>query len=325
MANSIGSTSIYQIAQRAGVSPATVSRVLNGRDGIGDETRQRVMDAARAAKYRPKQSARQVTVGLIVDQPPRQAVGSLVQRLNMDVAMHLARLNLAVHTYGSGNLESLGDRYIDAALAIAWKPETLEALQELSSVPTVVFNRPELEQHSGVIMDPVQGGRLAAEHLWARGHRKLGFLSDQTISVHMDYLTGFRQVIKDNGGEFDDRYTARTQMHSPLGPLKRLIDSGVTAIFMPSEELTHEVPYLCREGLGISLPDDLSLIGMSNDLGLQFFCPAMSVLHRPTEKMAEQAGKLLLRVIEQHDTTPHRIMLDHELVPRESVAFRNAS
>ncbi|MFG0248425.1 MAG: LacI family DNA-binding transcriptional regulator [Phycisphaeraceae bacterium JB051] len=313
--------SIYQLAQQLGVSTTTISRVLNGREGIGKATRQRVWDAARASGFRPRLAVRQRTVGVVQDFVPEHFMGLQVTNLNVGVDRALTEKSFSIETFGTHNIGSITDRYLDAVLAIAWENKTLEILKEISqTIPVVIFNRPEITAFSSVNMNCKQGGHLAAQHFWSKGHRRIGMLATKPSNEALDFSAGMKQYIESQGGSFHEDHVAYNFFRSSLAPLKRLLAQDITAIFLPNSELTYEVPYLSMEGLNLSIPGDLSLIGMDANPALQFYRPPMTVLCEPLNDMAMKGINLLQQSIDQPDRQPTQTMLDYQLIIRESVA-----
>lgn len=312
--------SIYQLAQQLGVSTTTISRVLNGREGIGSETRQRVWDAARASGFRPRLAIRRRTVGVVQDFIEDHFMGTMLSSLKTNVDKALTDKSFSMETFGTRNIETITDRYLDAVLAIAWETKTLDVLRELSkTIPVVIFNRPEVQELSSVSSDLVQGGKMVAEHLWSMGHRRIGILCAKPYEESDEYREGMRQYIEAQGGTFNENNTAYNHYRSSLGPLKQLLAANVTAIFLSNSELTYEVPYLCMEGLNLHIPRDLSLVGLDVNPALQFYRPPMTVLKENVSKMAIMGVQLLEQHIEQHELSVQKLTLDHDLVIRESV------
>lgn len=312
--------SIYQLAQKLGVSTTTISRVLNGREGIGQATRQRVWEAARASGFRPRMAVRQRTVGVVQDYAPEHFMGTQVSMLNISVDKALTEKRFSIETFGTHNIDTITERYLDAVLAIAWEPKTLDVLRVLSqTIPVVIFNRQEIQEFSSVSSNNKQGGRIVAQHLWDQGHRRIGMLTTKPAVEQQAYQTGMRQYIESQGGTFNEDNVAYNFYRSSLAPLKRLLAQKVTAIFLPNSELTYEVPYLCMEGMNLSIPDDLSLVGMDANPALQFYRPPMTVLSESLNSMAIAGIKLLQQYIDEPGIKPKKITLDHQLVIRESV------
>ncbi len=313
--------SIYQLAQQLGVSTTTISRVLNGREGIGQATRQRVWEAARASGFRPRMAVRQRTVGVVQDFVPEHFMGMQLSSLNIGVDRALTEKNFSIETFGTHNIDSITDRYLDAVLAIAWEPKTIQTLKQLSqTIPVVIFNRPEIIEFSSVNMDCKQGGKLAAQHFWSKGHRRIGMMATKPTDETLAYAAGMKQYIESQGGSFHEDHVAYNFFRSSLAPLKRLLAQDITGIFLPNSELTYEVPYLSMEGLNLSIPEDLSLIGMDANPALQFYRPPMTVLSEPLNDMAMKGIDLLQESIDQPDRRPTHTTLDYQLIVRESVA-----
>ena len=133
------------------------------------------------------------------------------------------------------------------------------------------------------------------------------------------YQTGMRQYIESQGGTFNEDHVAYNFFRSSLAPLKRLLSHKITAIFMPNSELTYEVPYLCMEGMNMAIPEDLSLVGMDANPALQFYRPPMTVLTEPLNDMAIAGIDILQQHIDNPNLKPQKMVLDHQLVIRESV------
>tara|TARA_Y100000589_G_scaffold326987_2_gene367913 strand:+ start:407 stop:1381 length:975 start_codon:yes stop_codon:yes gene_type:complete len=312
--------SIYQLAQKLGVSTTTISRVLNGREGIGQATRQRVWEAARASGFRPRMAVRQRTVGVVQDYVPEHFMGTQVSTLNISVDKALTEKKFSIETFGTHNIESITERYLDAVLAIAWEPKTLDVLRALSqTIPVVIFNRPEIQEFSTVCTNHKQGGQIVAQHLWEQGHRHIGMMATKPSMEQQAYQTGMRQYIESQGGTFNEDHVAYNFFRSSLAPLKRLLSHKITAIFMPNSELTYEVPYLCMEGMNMAIPEDLSLVGMDANPALQFYRPPMTVLTEPLNDMAIAGIDILQQHIDNPNLKPQKMVLDHQLVIRESV------
>lgn len=316
----IETPTIYELAKQVGVSTATVSRVLNGRKGIGEATRRRVLEAARVARYRPQVAPRVITVGLVIDTVQEDMFGTFVPALAMHVSKSLANHHVSIQTFSSGNFEVMTDRYLDAALAIAWEPSTIASLRKLSRVPVVIFNQPRYEEFSSVNMDLVQAGQLAGEHFWQKGHRRFGVLANKPDLQTLRYLSGISAAYRAHGMEMDEEIVGYTNFKSPLTAVKRLLSAGATGILLLTSEMTHEIPYLCTEGLGIRVPEELSFIGLDDGMALQFARPPMTVIGQQPERMADLGVELLLKQIESPKRPPQKITLNPQLIIRESVA-----
>lgn len=319
--------SISALATRVGLSAATVSRVLNHRRGIGADTRRRVLEAAREAGFRPRVSVRPTTVAVVMDHVPEtiSSGSGFVEALVLRVAHALARHQLAVEVFTGGNLDVLPRRFADGVLAIAWEPATLAALKRLDNTPVVIFNRPEVGEFSNVIMDDAEAGRMAARHLIEHGHTRLGFLASKEDRETVERLEGFRAAVLAAGLELPPDRIGITRFLAPYSTVQRLVRSGATGMFIATETLSMEVPYLCAEAMRLSVPEELSLIGFSTASAMKFYRPPMTLIAAPVSAMADAAVKMLDELIRGPRDAPRLERLAPELVIRDSVMRLNAN
>ena len=313
--------SIYDIAEGLGVSASTVSRVLNNREGVGPTTRQRVLDVARQAGFRPRMTARQVTVAVVVDRLQYGAFGGFVPRLLSELVQVLSRRDVAVELCTEQSLERLQERLIDGVLAMAWDDTTINRLKRLNDVPTVTINRMDVPAFSAVATDHYQDGATAVRYFAGRGHTRLAMICEERHNWgSVQRVNGFRQQAADLGIEIDERLIVYTE-HQPLyGLLPRLLAEGPTAIFVANESLGLEVAYILRDVLRVRVPDDVSLMGMESPLVSQFLSPPLTAIAQPLDELADTALEILMNQITTGTTQPIHTTLRNKLIERESVA-----
>ncbi len=312
--------SIYDLAKKTGVSVSTVSRVMNQRGRISLETRQRVLAAARAAGFRPRMSARQITVAVVLDRMRYVTFGGFVSSLLTHVVDCLSKQDVAVEIYTENSVERLGSRFIDGVLAMSWDDPTIDKLRKLRGVPVVLINRLDIPTLSAVATDHAQGGRLVADYLLQRGHRRIAFLTEESDWGARERMVGLTASLQAAGLNLDSELVGFTQ-HQPLyGVLRRIIAHKPTAIFLAGEDLALEASFILTEVLGVAVPRDLSVVGIENAKVSQFVRPPHTALCQPLDRLAEAGIHLLMEHIASHDPSPRRTLLDNTLLERESVA-----
>ena len=314
--------SIYELADQLGVSTTTVSRVLNGRPGIGDATRQRVLSVARRAGFRPRMTARQVTVAVVIDRHQFASFGGFVSSLLSHLVQMLARQNVAVELVTQHNLDRLHERLIDGVLAMAWDDSTIEAMRKLPEIPVVTLNRMDVEDFSAVATDHRAQAEIAAQYLCSRGHRRIAMVSEERNNWgSRQRVEGFNAALKKAGLEVDERAIVFTDHQPMYGVLQRLMTGWKpTAVFVAAEDLDLEASYILRDVLGLKIPHDVSVIGMESANVSQFLAPPMTTLCQPLEELAAKAMEVLLDQMAKGSCVPQRLMLDNTLIERESVA-----
>lgn len=321
----LDTVSIYQLADRLGVSATTVSRVLNDRKGIGAPTRERVWAEARKAGYRPKQSVRRMTIGLLLDHVPPDAMGTLIYRLTTQVIAELAHHDLSLEVFSHGNLDTISQRYIDGVLAIAWQPDSISALKKVLGVPIVIFNRPEYESFSQVCSDYRGGGRQVAELMLTYGHRRVGFLSAVPDMPVREMLEGFRGRLAEAGCPMSDSAVAYTKFEPSLPRMKQLIAQDVTAIWICHPDLSYTAPHVCREELGMDLPRDLSIVGLDDSSRHDYAHPPLTVATEGVSPLVSRAMDLLLTQLRTRKAAPEKASIPMGIVVRQSLKNLNDS
>jgi len=267
--------SIYELAAQTGVSASTVSRVLNGRHGIGEATRRKVLSLARAQGFRPRMVARRVTVAVVIDRYQFASLGGFVSALLSNLVEMLSKRQIAVELLTQHNLERLQEGLIDGILAMAWDDASIEAIRKLPKVPVVTLNRMDLEDCSAVATDHREQAVAAVEYLFSRGHRRIAMLGEERYNWgSTERIAGFTETMKAKGLPVDDRHIVFTD-HQPIYAVVGRLMSGLkpTGIFVASEDLALEASYILRDVLSLKIPQEVSLIGMESPNVSEFLAP----------------------------------------------------
>jgi len=315
------SQSIYDLADTLGVSASTVSRVLNRRSGIGDATRKRVLASAQAAGFRPAMSARQVTIAVVIDRHRFNTYGGFVSNLLSCTVEALSKRDIAVELVTEHNIDRLSTRLLDGVLAMAWDATTVELLRKLGTVPVVTLNRMDVPEFSAVASDHRRHGEMAVEHLASRGHRRIAMICEERNNWGTQQrMEGFVGAMKAKGLPVDDSSISFTDHQAMYGLLHRLTQTTrPSAIFVANESLGLEAAYILQHVLKVSVPGDISLMGMESSQVSQFISPPMTTIAQPLAELAERSLDLLMGQLGTVGE-PKRVMLESRLVERESVA-----
>ncbi len=314
--------SIYELAEQVGVSASTVSRVLNGREGIGDATRKRVLSAARAAGFRPRMTARQLTVAVVIDRNRYTTFGGFISTLLSHVVQVLSHQDVAVELVTEHNFESLRDTLVDGVLAMAWDDVTIEELRTIADAPVVTINRMDTSDFSAVATDHRRQGEMAVEYLYGRGHRRIAMIGEERDNWGSQQRTeGFLAALRKHDLEPAKDSIVFTDHQPMYGVLRRLMSGWrPTAIFVAGEDMGLEASYILRDVLGMKVPDEISLMGMESARVSQFLAPPMTTLCQPLDELAQRSLEVLLRQMGKDRPQPERVLLDSTIIERESVA-----
>jgi DNA-binding LacI/PurR family transcriptional regulator len=304
---------IADVATRAGVGVATVSRVLNGHANVRATTRARVLDAIEALNYRPSPLARNLSlrrthvIGVVV---PFFTSPSAVERLR-GVATALARspYDLMLFDIESEDrrehafqLFDRGDRS-DGLLIVSLIPpdDEVERLRS-ARLPVVLVDAPH-PAFPSIVVDDVDGGELATTHLIELGHRRIAFVGDKSpdpfrFASSLDRTRGYERALAHAGIELRWEYMCEgTKSHhvarSTAIDLLRLPERP-TAVFAASDIQALGVLDAARI-LGISVPDELSVIGF-DDIDISAYV-GLTTVRQPLFESGRRGGELLLEML----------------------------
>ncbi|HEU4331386.1 MAG TPA: LacI family DNA-binding transcriptional regulator [Lapillicoccus sp.] len=308
------------VAERAGVSRATVSRVVNGDDRVADALRVAVEDAISELGFVPNHAARSLAmrrtgvVALIVgDTDPWPMAGE-----TRDAAA-AADLQLLVLLAGdaaaNARVAAYARHHVDGVLLLADDDELVRQLAEWR-VPVVVGGRvqPTFAGVATVDVDNVGGGRLAAQRLLDRGRRRLGIVAEPVESAAAaDREAGFRQAADVEQVVRGDGTTASGER-----AMRALLETapGIEGVFVAGDQMALGALHVLAEA-GRRVPDDVAVVGF-DDLDLAAYStPPLTTIRVPWAAQASQMVGVLVDRIAGRDT-PASVVLDVELVERES-------
>lgn len=314
--------SIYDVAKAAGVSPGTVSRVLNRRGSFSEATRSVVLEAARGMQFRSRVAARKVTIAIVTDKARYATFGGFLSCLHTHLTEELAKEDVAIQLFTEANLDRLGEHAVDGVISISWDPNTirrLKAMHRKSGVPVLIFNRSGIPGFSVVESDFVGGGRTVGEYLLGQGHQRIAYVIEDHTPGLDRRLEGLVQALADHGLAYDSALVCLTRHSRTEDALKRVMALKPTAVFVGSEDLVLEVLSILRDGLGLDVPQDIALVGMENVHVNRFTSPPITSLRQPFEEMAAEAMNAVMRLI-RGEGEPKHCILKNDWIERLSVA-----
>jgi DNA-binding LacI/PurR family transcriptional regulator len=323
---------IYDVAERSGLSIATVSRVLNSPERVSEASRRKVMEAIDQLGFVPNAEARArvlQSTGRIGVITPFFTSPSFTDRLRgVASALSDSRYELVIYTVDSierlnGYLSSLPITGNLDGLILISLPLDDEAAQRLRAnyLETVLIES-AYPGFSAILVDDRAGGRLAAQHLIEKGHRRCAYVyfgESPEYSIHPEVprLNGYRRALAEQGIDLPDEYVKYVPI-SRMGireKLRELFDlpKPPTAIFAPSDDLAIRVIHRARE-LGLHTPRDLSVIGFDN-IDIAEHVDLTTIAQRLTDS-GEMAVELLLDRLVDTDRPIQEIQLQVHLEER---------
>ncbi|WP_077967647.1 LacI family DNA-binding transcriptional regulator [Ensifer adhaerens] len=329
-------TSLKDVARTAGVSVTTVSRLLNGSLDLPHETKKRISDAIRDLNYQPNPHARRLsrgrsdTIGLVVPDIANPFFATLVAAVEEEADTR----GLAVSLYATLNragrevayLQLIERNHVDGLIFVTNHPDDGQLATLINRTGKVVIADEDVPgaQAPKLFCDNELGGSLAGRHLAEFGHRDVLFVGgpEAMISSRRRF-NGLEQALRNAFGEDFrlSKYAGDYTVAFGRQAAKRFIEEGrpATAIFASSDEIAIGMIEVFRDQ-GVSIPDDVSVIGFDDVGPLHLFGPPMTAIRQPVRTIGERALSLLLETNWQDKQAPVEELLPVEIVVRKSVA-----
>ncbi|MEV0719718.1 LacI family DNA-binding transcriptional regulator [Asanoa sp. NPDC050611] len=336
MAEVPGGVRIKDVAAAAGVSVGTVSNVLNRPHMVAVPTRRRVNAVITRLGFVRSESARQLragssrTVAMLVLDVANPYLTDVVRGVEDAVA----EAGLVVMLAGSGGLLGREQRYLEMfqqqrVRGLLWNPTNLAPpdtrLFDRLGIPIVFLDRHRERTHSNVAVDDVAGGRIAAEHLLARGHRRIAVVGGPaTLAQVEDRRDGAYAAVSrvhDGATSFLTIPTPDLTLRSGRGVADQLLEmhpaSRPTGVFAVNDLVAIGL----LQGLlahGVRVPDELAIVGYDD---MEFAAAAavpLTSVRAPRAELGRHAARLLLEGIDHGK--PTHLRFEPELVPRASTA-----
>lgn len=317
------------VAARAGVSRALVSLVMRGSPKVSDQRREAVLAAAEELGYRPHAAARSLaqrrsnTVGVVVNDLHNTFFADVADGVHEHASAHGFRLLLnAVWRRDEDEeeaIESLLEHRADAIVLLGPRVDEAVLVEAAASVPIAVVGRHlDLEDIDVVINDDVCGAELAVEHLVGLGHRDIVHVDGGRGAGARFRREGFERRMVGHGLE-PRVLAADYDEASGVNAVAQLIehDALPTAIFCAND--LSAVGALDRlEGHGLTLPDDISLVGYDNTSIAGLRHVSLTTIHQPRREMGARAMQMVLERIQGSRSEAARDVIEPELIERST-------
>ena len=330
-------TRLTDLADMAGVSTATVSRVLNGKPGVAGETRQSVLQALDLLGYERPERLRGRSVGLIglvVPELTNPVFPLFAQRISASLASSgftpLLCTQVAGGTTEDEFTEMLRDHGVDGIVFVsglhADRKASTERYRRLRSdgVPMVLVNG-HLEglDASFISADDVEAMELAVRHLSSLGHQRIGLaVGPDRFTPVVRKIEGFAAAMKQNLDVTDTTPWVSSSLFTLEGgqaAATELIEKGCTGIVCASDVMALGAVKAAR-ARGLRVPDDISVIGYDDSPLIAFTDPPLTTIRQRVEEMSAAAVNALLTEIGGGSAPRTELVYSPELIVRGSTA-----
>lgn len=326
---------IHDIARLAGVSPSTVSRVLNATTPVAEEKRAAVLAAIAGLNFRPNVVAqglarrRSMTVGVLTQDIASPFYGEILKGIEQGLHGSLYQ-----PVFASGNwraaeeqeaLQVLIERQIDALIILGGQLPDSQLRTTAGTLPLVVVGRtiPGLEQ-SSLNIDHLQGAYAATRYLLELGHQRIAHITG--LLSHSDAVErrgGYLRALDHAGIPTDARLIVEGDYSEQSGLLavETLFSRGVrfTALFAANDQTAYGAR-LALFRRGVRVPDDVSLVGFDDQPGSAYTTPPLTTVRQPTSEMGAAAAHAVLQLLA--GATSSLPLFETRLVARESAGLR---
>ena len=323
------------VAARAGVSRATVSRVVNGSPKVKPEVVEAVTRAIADLNYVPNRAAlslasrRTQVIALVVPESTAKVFAdpffaSIVQGVALSLADTEYTLNMVIssETNPDKTRRYLMGGNVDGALVVSHHSGDHSYAQLGSTLPIVFGGRPVSEsQHESyfVDVDNVAGSAGAAEHLIARGRRNIALITGpQDMPAGLDRFTGWRDALQAHGLDTSLVEYGDFSPYSGMEAMRRLLATGrpIDGLFAANDQMAAGA-YSAIHEAGLDIPRDIAVVGFDDDNFGLTATPPLTTVHQPSIGLGETMARVLVRRL-AGEPVDRVTLLPTELVVRQS-------
>lgn len=329
--------SIYDIAKYVGVSPASVSYVINGVDKVSEETKRKVLDAIKELGYVANYTAKALSTGkshlIGILLPLNDPSIAFLQNPFYSEFIGGVEKGLANYKYDIviGNIkdqdflsEWIKRRNLDGVILIGTHEKFVYEILKEINIPTVLIDDDGLDSvdFNNVKSNDLNGMYLATKYLIELGHKKIGFVGNASLYlVDKKRYDGYKIAMDEAGLNVDNGFIYETDATFDDG-LKIALDiikrNNVTSVVCSADILGIAIMKKYKE-LGYDIPSNLSIVGFDDIQSANFIYPGLTTVHQDIGEKGERAAKILIDILENKQEDKVVETLEPYLVKRNSV------
>lgn len=323
---------LEDVADVAGVSHQTVSRVVNNHPNVSAATREKVEAAIAELGYRRNTAARSLvtrrsqTIGVLASElsqygPANTLLGVEQAARDAGYFVSIAALREVGRDAIAEAVSRLMDQAVDGIAVLVPHADTLKVLEDLNlPVPVVAVGSPGTSAVSGAMVDQREGARLAVEHLIGQGHRQIGHIAgppDWTDGA--ERAEGWREALREAGLPDTLLLEGDWSAGSGYGIGRKLAAKrSATALFVGNDQMALGLLRAFAEA-GVRVPDDVSVVGFDDQPESGYFTPPLTTVRQDFEELGRRCMDIMLKEIEAGAAVSSTVVTP-ELVLRASTA-----
>ncbi len=332
---------IKEVAKRAGVSTATVSLVLHNKKRISDETRKKVLKAVQDLDYHPSQAARGLVlkqtgnIGFILTEDHFLRTEPFYTKIFLGTEFETRNSNyyILLSTIPAEFSENeplprfIVQQNIDGLIIAGKVPRIfVEKISDLNIPVVFVDYYPSKGDFSAVLIDNIQGGLLATEHLIELGHERIAFIGGDIEHPSInERLIGYKLALEKNGLQVNADLVVTgektTSKENGFNAVCDLLERGVnfTAVFACNDAMAIGAME-CLKKRGIRIPQQISVVGFDDIESDIFQEPPLTTIAVPKFDLGIEAMKLMRDLLDKNIRKNKKILVPVKLVVRQSTA-----
>ncbi|BAH08365.1 LacI family DNA-binding transcriptional regulator [Clostridium kluyveri] len=327
-------TSIKDVAKEAGVSIATVSRVLNDVDVVNEETKKKVLAAIKKLGYRPNIVARSLktqktrTIGIIIPDISNQFYPEIVRGAEdvaniYDYNIMLCNTDLDMEKE-TEYLKVLKEKMSDGVLYMSnsLEEDMLNLIKQLQIPMVLVETTNDKEDIPSVTIDNEKAAYDGVTYLINKGNRKIAYIgaSEDMANASAVRYKGYKKALEENNLQVDKNRTYFSNLKAKDGyeGINKILDRvDVDAIFCSSDEIAMGAINALRDR-GIKVPEDVDVMGFDNIYSASIFYPKLTTVAQPIYDMGSVGMRMLIKLINNQKMDNTNYVLPHQLIERDS-------
>jgi LacI family transcriptional regulator len=327
---------IHDIARELKISASTVSRALQNNPRISLKTREKIKVIADKMGYRPNTMAsnlrnkRSNTIGIVVPLINRHFFSSVISGVE-EVAFKSGYTVVIAQSNDLANKEisivqsMFANRVDGLIISIAMQSTTFEHLLlfRKKNIPLVFFDRavPEIDTFK-IVVDDFMGGFKVTQHLIDQKYMRIGHIAGpQNLTTYFDRKNGYIEALEKNGIVYDESLVVTNTLTQDEGvkAIQHLmsLSNPPDAIFC-GNDTTALCSMIYLRDMGYKIPDDIGIVGFSNEPFSKVVTPSISTIAQPGFVMGQKAAEMVIRQIENHEKSFRTLVLPTELIVRNT-------
>ncbi len=332
---------IYDVAKKAGVSISTASKALNDRRDVGDATKEKIREIAKEMNYEPSHFARALAmrktenIGVITVRyyGSPMITNPFYSRIIEGIEERLIsnNLNLVTNVLTGEQVEKMEmpkmikEKSADGVILLGYMPDEFVEIVASKGVPVVMVDN--YYRNSGITSittDDVSGAVQAVSKLIETGHKRIAYISGPSRRRSFKLRgEGYAKALAEAGMDFDPSLAVYNESEDrSFDWMKKILDGQKPDAVFACNDVTAILAINMLREAGLSVPNDISVVGFDNIELSQHFIPAISTVDINKEAMGLKAADMLLEYVNTKQNRAEKIVFPVNLIVRESLKPR---